>query len=77
MSRRTLLGVTVVVVVGVAVAAAVVAARAKARQERLLVDDTVDGIEAELRDLDPVARAAVMARLAQDAGDVVAGRGGA
>lgn len=72
MSRRTLLGVTVLVVVGVAVAAAVVAAR-KAQQERAVVEGAVDDIEAQLADLDPVARTAVMARLAQDAGDVVAG----
>jgi hypothetical protein len=74
MNRRTLLGVTVAVVVGVALVAAVVAARAKARQEQQLVEGAVDDIEAQLADLDPVARAAVMGRLAQDAGDVVSGR---
>jgi hypothetical protein len=77
MSRRTLLGVTVTVVIGVAVVAAVVAARARARQEQQIVMGAVDDIEAQLADLDPVARAAVMGRLAQDAGDVVTGRSSA
>jgi hypothetical protein len=62
------------VVLGVAVAAAVLAARAKVREEQRIVESAVDDIEGQLTELDPVARAAVLARLAGDARDVVAGR---
>ncbi len=56
----------VLIVAGVAVAAAVVM---RLRQQHEVVLETADSIRSQLDDLDPVAKAAVRARLA---GDVVA-----
>ncbi len=63
----------VVVRVGLTVAAALVlvVAASRIRDQRAAVRDTVGNIEARLRALDPATRAAVLARLATDAGRVV------
>jgi hypothetical protein len=62
MSRRTKVKV-VLVVSGVAIAAVVVVL---VRREREIVVETTETIRAQLDELDPVARAAVRAQLAED-----------
>jgi len=63
----------VVVGVGLLVATAVLVAVAasQVRDKHALAVMTADDIEAQLRALDPATRAAVLARLAADAGRVV------
>lgn len=53
----------VLIVAGVAVAAAVVM---RLRQQHEVVLETADSIRSQLDDLDPVAKAAVRARLAEE-----------
>jgi hypothetical protein len=50
-----------------AAAAACIAAALQLREQRATVAQTAEGIEAQLNGLDPVTRAAVIARLSTDA----------
>jgi hypothetical protein len=50
-----------------AAAAACIAAALQLREQRATVAQTAQGIEAQLNGLDPVTRAAVIARLSTDA----------
>ncbi len=67
MSSRTFLRLALVVAAAAAVAATVVVLQRK----RELAIDVTDQIEDELSDLDPVARAAVVGRLAKDTADEI------
>jgi hypothetical protein len=63
--------VVVRVVLLVAAVVALVVVASQVRDKRAVARDTVGDIEAQLGALDPVTRAAVVARLATDAGRAV------
>ena len=54
-----------------AAAAACIAAALQLREQRATVAATAEGIEDQLNDLDPVTRAAVVARLTKDAAEEI------
>ena len=66
-SHRILVASLAVAAIAAAVAAAVAIARVRAIQEQ--ADATTDSIHHQLDELDPVTRAAVIARLTKDAAD--------
>jgi hypothetical protein len=71
-TSRILVGVAVVAVAG----AAVVYVSRDLRRKQEVADQTADQIEAQIAALDPVTRAAVVARLSTDAAKTVHDRAG-
>ena len=67
MSRRSVLRVALLL----AAAAALIAAAVTMQEKRRLATEAVDEIEDQLAALDPVTRAAVVAKLGKDAADAV------
>jgi len=64
------------VILFAAAAAACVAAALQLRERHAAVEQTANDIEDQLNDLDPVTRAAVVARLSKDAEEEVRSRVG-